>query len=347
MKFRIPNSEFRIMDVNINRVRESLRVIEDIVRFALKDKRLTEKVKDFREDFRKTVDFIPQEKLLRARESAKDVGAKSYTPSEGQRTNINEIFRANVKRTEEALRVLEEFSKTINPGLGKNFKSLRFRLYTLEKEIITHYPLPVSRFPDFDLYVITDPGFGRSHLEIVKKAIAGGVKIVQLRDKSASKKDYFKWAKEIREITRKAGITFIVNDYIDIALAVDADGVHLGQADLPVKIAREILGENKIIGVSTHNLLQALKAEKDGANYISVGPIFETPLKPDIKPLGPGFINVVKRRIKIPCMAIGGINESNLSKVGIKRVAVIRAVAGAKNITKAVKNLRAKLRRLS
>ncbi|MCX5748792.1 MAG: thiamine phosphate synthase, partial [Candidatus Saganbacteria bacterium] len=142
---------------------------------------------------------------------------------------------------------------------------------------------------------------------------------------------------------KRAGVTFIVNDYIDVCLAIDADGVHLGQDDVPVPVARKLLGSGKIIGLSSHSFDQAITGAKSGADYISLGPVFSTPSKPDTKPLGIEVLKKVLKSVKVPVVAIGGINEDNIKVViaaGAKRVAVIRAAVAAKDPASAVKRMR-------
>lgn len=183
---------------------------------------------------------------------------------------------------------------------------------------------------------------------VVKEAIAGGADVIQLRDKNATAKELIKVARPIRRLTRKAKVLFIINDRLKIAKAVDADGVHLGQDDSPIKVARSILGRNKIIGLSTHSLSQAKEAQKNGADYIGVGPIFATPTKPEYKAVGLDLIKKVKSAIKIPFVAIGGIDTSNIDEIlsaGANRVAVVRAVCGAKNIRRAASFLKRKLQK--
>ena len=282
---------------------------------------------------------------LSSRDTRKDVGRKSYTKSEAKRETLLDVFSANMKRIQEALRVLEEFSKLIHNKSSREFKKTRFRIYELEKRIF--YLLVRKLKLDFDLYLVMDPM--RDHIKTAKAAIAGGAKIIQLRDKTASKKQILKWAKQIRKLTKKAGVTFILNDYPDIAREVDADGIHLGQGDLKVssiKAVRKKLGLGKIIGVSTHSFAQAVHAERAGADYIAVGPIFKTPTKPDVAAVGLKLLSRVLSRIKVPVVAIGGINSSTIysvKKAGCLRVAVIRAVLAKRNIKNAVIELRKKL----
>lgn len=312
---------FRIIDANINRATEGLRVVEEICRFILEDEKLTLAVKNLRGDLLK---IIRKSDLIRARRAGEDVGRKLYTKIESQRSKVEDVFQANIKRTQQAVRCLEEFSKLIDPKLGNKFKAIRFMVYDLEKEAASR----LSRYLklDFDLYVISDSM--RDHVKMVREVVAGGAKIVQLRDKNASKKQLLKWAKHVRRITGKAGVIFIINDFVDLAREADADGVHLGQDDLSVAKARRQLGPEKIIGVSVHNFGQALKAEREGADYIAVGPIFSTPTKPQAQPVGLGLLKKVIQKVKIPVVAIGGIDQFNIRKIlktGCRRVAVVRA----------------------
>ena len=178
---------------------------------------------------------------------------------------------------------------------------------------------------DFHLYMITDSK--RDVIEDVKIAIDNGIKIIQLRDKVNNKETILETAKQLRELTKEKGVILIINDHIDIAKEVDADGVHLGQDDTPIEEARNLLN-NKIIGISCHSLKQAIKAEKDGADYIGIGPIFKTQTK-DYQEIGSNIITNVKNSIKIPFIAIGGIDKDNIDEVlnaGATRVAIISAL---------------------
>lgn len=202
----------------------------------------------------------------------------------------------------------------------------------------------------YRLYVIVDrKACGKRDLVYVaKEAIAGGADIIQLRDKEASVKELIGLGRAIRNLTRRSKALFIMNDRPDVAKAVDADGVHLGQYDLPIDVARSVLGKNKIVGLSTHSLRQAQEAQIDGADYIGVGPIFPTPTKPEYKAVGTGLIEKVKDKIKISFVAIGGIDESNIDEIlaaGATRVAVVRAVCAAKDIRSAARHLKERLQR--
>lgn len=205
-----------------------------------------------------------------------------------------------------------------------------------------------SLFESVDIYPVTceELSGGRTNIEVLEAVIRGGAKIIQLREKDCSSRDLYETARKFREITAKAGVLLIINDRLDIALASEADGVHLGQDDLPLVAARK-LAPDMLIGVSTHSLEEALVAQQQGADYINIGPIFPTKTKAGIeKFLGPDAITEITQRIKIPFTVMGGINESNIDKVlakGARRVAVVTAVTRASDITGAVKHLREKI----
>ncbi len=187
---------------------------------------------------------------------------------------------------------------------------------------------------DWRLYVIIDRAAAgtRPLAQIAHAAIRGGADVLQLRDKTASTKALLAEAAGLLRLTRAAGIPFIVNDRADIAHAVGADGVHLGQEDMPVAAARRLLGPGRLIGKSTHTLEQARTAEDEGPDYIGVGPIFPTPTKPDYGHVGLGLITQVMQQVKVPAVCIGGIDADNLTHVleaGAERFAVVRAVCAA------------------
>ncbi|CAM4470945.1 thiamine-phosphate pyrophosphorylase [Paenibacillus endophyticus] len=190
---------------------------------------------------------------------------------------------------------------------------------------------------DFRLYAITGEQFhpGRSMIEVMEEAIKGGVDIIQLRDKSGDKAVITEKAKALRELTRKYGVTFIVNDYIDIAMEVDADGIHLGQGDVPLLEARKMVG-NKIIGISTHAIAEALLAEQQGADYIGVGPIYPTATKVDVvDPVTIAYVREVVKEVSIPFVAIGGIKLHNVDDViqaGATRICAVSEIVGSDDV---------------
>ncbi|MBL7130865.1 MAG: thiamine phosphate synthase [Candidatus Omnitrophica bacterium] len=184
-------------------------------------------------------------------------------------------------------------------------------------------------------------------VKFLRNLKSSGVDIVQLRDKLNNDRVFLKEAFRIKEICKNYAMPFIINDRSDLARAVDSDGLHLGQDDLPIDLARKILGRNKIIGISCHTIREALKAQREGADYISFGPIFSTPLKPQTKAQGLNLLKRLIRDIKIPFFAIGGINPGNISRImhrGVKRVAVCRSILVSSNPGQAAKQLESCLR---
>jgi len=195
------------------------------------------------------------------------------------------------------------------------------------------------------LYVIFDRKIlkKRDLVSLAKSVIRGGADIIQLRDKISEDSKILKEAKKLRLITKDRGILFIVNDRPDLVKACDADGVHLGREDLPIKLARRILGKNSIIGLTCRNLKDVLIAKRSNVDYISIGPVFKTPLKPELKPLDLYSFKDLEEKISIPVFAIGGINYKNLKKIlktGINRIAICRGILLSKNISEETKRVK-------
>jgi len=203
-------------------------------------------------------------------------------------------------------------------------------------------------FEQVDVYPVTCERLseGRSNLEVLEAVIQGGSKIIQLREKEYPKRDLYNLALKFREITTRGRVLLIINDHVDIALAVDADGVHLGQEDLPLQVARKLAPE-LLIGASTHSLQQALQAEKDGADYVNIGPIFPTKTKDGVgRSLGPKAISEMSPKIKVPFTVMGGINAENIDQVlaeGARRVAMVTAITRAADIAAEVRSLKDKM----
>ncbi len=195
------------------------------------------------------------------------------------------------------------------------------------------------------IYLIADRDTlnGKDIASVVSKSLDAGADIVQLRDKTATNEEFLEAAKKIKSLAKDRGALFIIDDRVDMALALDSDGIHLGQDDTPVETARRILGKKKIIGLSTHSASQIDEATKKDVDYISVGPVYSTPTKPDYAPVGLDLIRTASRKLKIPFVAIGGIDESNIKEVtaaGAKRIAVVRAVLSSNDPLEATKTLR-------
>jgi thiamine-phosphate pyrophosphorylase len=188
---------------------------------------------------------------------------------------------------------------------------------------------------DYSLYLVTDRGLarGRSTLEIVRAAVHGGATVVQLREKDCSTRDFIEQALTIKEFVKDRGVPLIINDRVDVAQAVKADGVHLGQTDMPLKVAKKILGDSMIIGISAESQQDAVEAEKGGADYLGVSPIYATPTKTDTAPpLGLEGLREIRKAVRLPLVGIGGLNRDNAAEVirsGADGVAVVSAIVAA------------------
>jgi thiamine-phosphate pyrophosphorylase len=198
---------------------------------------------------------------------------------------------------------------------------------------------------DYTLYLVTDRELmsSASVEESVRQAIAGGCTVVQLREKSLSSRDFYETARSVREITSRSGVPFIVNDRLDIALAVDADGVHVGQEDLPCGAARRIMGDGKIVGVSVSNLEEALAARDAGADYLGVGAMYATGTKADANVTGMDELKKIRAAIGLPLVAIGGINAAtvpNFKGTGIDGIAVVSAIVASADVAGAAGKLK-------
>ncbi|AOT69890.1 thiamine phosphate synthase [Geosporobacter ferrireducens] len=198
---------------------------------------------------------------------------------------------------------------------------------------------------DYGLYLVTDRDIlkGRSFISTLEEAIAGGVTIVQLREKNATSLEFYQTAVQVKALTSKYGIPLMINDRLDIALAVDAEGLHVGQSDLPASVARKILGEGKLLGVSAANIEEALKAQAEGADYIGVGALFPTNTKTDTRLVNLAQLAEIKKAVNIPVVGIGGIQENNVTAVGetgIDGIAVVSAILAAGSVKEAAMRLR-------
>lgn len=346
------NKLYRILDANINRISEGFRVLEDLARFYHNDRFASEKLKKVRHDVRTDVmEYLPS--FIDARDSQNDVGLTvSRELKLDDKTTLRELAAANFKRAQEGLRVVEETLKLLDKyELSKRYEGYRYQAYAMEKEYFGH-DLALSKLEklDTDLYCITaeEHSRGRSNIEVVEEMIAAGIKIIQYREKGKTRLQKYSDCSKIREMTEMAGVTFIINDDIDIALSVGADGIHLGQDDLPVEKAREIAGEEMIIGLSTHSPTQALDAVKRGADYIGVGPIFKTFTKKDVcDPVGLEYLEFVVQNIEIPFVAIGGIKQHNIHEVsskGARCIALVTEIVGAENIVQKIDAIRKRIR---
>ena len=361
----------RLLDANLDRAREGLRVLEDWSRFALDRTDLVAALKDLRQRLGR----LHQTRYKLERDTAGDGGAGMGHPAQLERQEPAQVLAANAGRVQEALRVLEEFGRLEDAALAREAAAIRYRLYDLEVELLRASagsspaggPLQAAgesaapqapgsaegagswaqtertatgsgatgaerraRLQQCRLYLITRPV--PQLMQVVEQALQAGVRLVQYRAKEADDRSRLAEAQAIRQLCSRHGALFLVNDRIDLALAVDADGVHLGQDDLPPDLARRLLGPDRLIGRSTHALEQLQQAERDGCDYVGVGPVNATPTKPGRTPVGLDYVRQAAAEARIPWFAIGGIESSSLAPVleaGARRVAVVRAITDA------------------
>jgi thiamine-phosphate pyrophosphorylase len=319
---------YRILDANLDRAREGLRIIEEWCRFGLNDAQLAESCKHLRQEVSKW----HTAQIRAARDTPGDTGTDLTHPQEEQRSSITSLLQANFCRIQEALRVLEEYGKLHDAAMGKTFKQMRYQVYTLESTLMgyqRHQLLWRSR-----LYLVTSPV--DNLLETVEASLKGGLTLLQYREKTADDVIRLDRARKLRQLCHDYGALFIINDRIDLALAVDADGVHLGQQDLPIAVARQLLGPQRLIGRSTTNQKEMQGAIAEGADYIGVGPVYETPTKAGKAAAGLDYVRYAAKNCQIPWFAIGGIDTSNINDVidaGAQRVAVVRSLMQAEQPT--------------
>jgi len=369
----VPHQPLRIVDANLNRSVEGLRVLEDVARFVLNDATLSQQLRSTRHSLAEVGESLGII-LLEERDSKHDVGRENVIarppsvianrPSviaSRRRSNLSRqsypdlasLVGANANRVEESLRVLEELAKLgeLSSKLdAAKFEKVRFRLYSVEKEMVSRLTRQDKLKELTGLYVIVDRQVlgSRDELEVAREVIQGGAKVIQLRDKQRSMVELLPVAERLRKLCLKAGILFIINDYLDLALAVDADGLHIGYGDLPVHVARRELPAAKIIGSSVTTVSRAIEAGDEGADYISVGSMFPTESKEGAIVVGLDMLKQVREAVSSPVVAIGGIDKSNVGEViaaGADCVAVISAVLCTPDVKKATKGLVSEIRK--
>ena len=312
----------QIIDANLDRAREGLRVLEDWARFGLGRNDFVKRIKNFRQILGKN-----HLKVYKQSRNYIEDECKGLTHQEqSERKAPDQIISCNAGRVQEALRVIEEFSRLHNQELSKIAAEIRYEIYTLEIELLSFSKFKKSEeiLKENDLYVITDQK--ENLLEIIEAILIAGVKIIQHRFKKGTDKDHLEEAIEIKNLCKKYNSLFIINDRVDIALASNADGIHLGQDDLDLKTARKLLGNSKIIGVSANNEIDISNALKEGCDYIGIGPVFKTATKENKKPIGIERIKTLTKDLNIPWFAIGGIKANNISYLksnGFKKVALV------------------------
>ena len=358
---------YRILDASANRAIEALRVLEDYVRFGLDDVELVTLTKNMRHELTSALRELPQSERLSARNTVADVGTVIEGTNEYHRVSLADVLAANFSRLQESLRSLEEYGKIVAPQLARTTERLRYESYTLQKALL----IPPNansllrdakqRLAKASLYLLIDCRKTEAEfIDLVRAAMQGGADVIQLRDKLAGDRLLMQRANLLRELTTGTQTLMIVNDRPDIALLSRADGVHVGQEELPFADVRRLVGDNSIsgrstnmlIGVSTHSIEQARQAIRDGADYLGAGPVFPSSTKEFEQFPGTNYLQQIAIEVQSednqslctpPTFAIGGINLDNVSQVidtGLRRIAVQSVVIESHDPTATCRQLK-------
>ncbi len=314
---------YAAIDANLNRALEGIRVCEDVMRFCLRQTDLSTRLKEARHRINQAAKRFPSGRLLHGRDVEADAQKFVDLGGEGTRGSLGDLFSANIHRAMEASRSLEEFGKLAVPGWDDNpFQEIRFSLYGLEREAapLMKRQAVMDRF-NRSLYAILDTACinRESFDDAVTKMIRGGATVIQLRMKGNSKEDILATARDVAALCREGKALFIVNDHVDIALLAGADGVHLGLNDLRAGEARKLLPPDMIIGITAYTAEDPPRIESDGADYVAVGPVFDTVYNPGSGPVtlkgaGVEVVSRARAAVSIPIVAIGGITPAGAGR---------------------------------
>jgi thiamine-phosphate pyrophosphorylase len=321
----------RLLDMNLNRAAEGLRTLEDIARVVRKDSSASGWLKSLRHQLGELADMLPRLDRLAARSVVGDVGTGMTEASEQRREDWQSLVIAASERVTQSLRVIEEASKGEFGQVSAACKRLRYQAYDRLSQVERRLAEPGSGFPAPCLYLLVDCSLPVTEFsERLSQLAASGVGLFQIRDKTAESLELLQYCRSAVEAVGSERV--IVNDRVDIALACGAGGVHVGQEDLPIELVQKLAGGKLWIGVSTHDLDQARRAQAAGADYIGCGPTFPSTTKQFAEYAGLDFLRQIAAEIELPAYAIGGIHSENVQQVrrsGFGRVAVSSAVWSA------------------
>lgn len=342
----------RILDANLNRAGEAIRVVEEAARFLLEDAALVRRAKEMRHLLSRAARAtLPSSVRLAARDAKGDVGRRLRVALQRDSRDVGETVEANCKRLQEALRCIEEYGAG-RPSLARAAQALRMDAYVLESDLLAALG-PRRALRDARLYVILTEEVARRPLaEAARLALSGGAQLLQVREKTKSDRRLVAAVRVVVALARPRGVPVLVDDRVDVALAAGADGVHVGPDDLSIADARRLLGPSAIVGATAHSAAEARRAERAGADYVSAGPVFSAATKwrhlepgeaPRLDPRGLAVVREITRAATRPVFAIGGITAENLDRVlraGARRVAVCAGVIAAANPVRAARRMR-------
>ena len=329
---KLMSASNRMADAAFNRAREGLRVLEDLARFILDDPARVETLKQARHDLTRFAGSWPGLSMVLSRDTAGDVGTDISTSAEGTRQDLRAVAAAAGRRATEALRSLEELAKVEAPHLAAGFERMRYGLYDCAGAV--EISLPYRLAPSWQVCVLlTESRCRRPWLEVARGAIDGGADCLQLREKSMATSMLLDRAKQLVELARPRGVAVMINDRVDIALASNADGVHVGSEDLPVSEVRRIAGNSLLVGATARTANDITTAIADGASTIGIGPMFVSTTKPELTPVGPERLHELLPALgACPHLAVGGIdamNVSNVREAGGRGIAVCSGICDA------------------
>ncbi|MEN6386734.1 MAG: thiamine phosphate synthase [Phycisphaerales bacterium] len=325
---------YRIVDANYNRAREGLRVAEEFCRFALDNQQLSGRCKEIRHKLSALVAKFDVQRLITARDTENDVGCGLQIDEQMKRQSLEDCVTAGLARTVEAIRAITEAVSVVDGMLPQTFEKLRYDCYTLEKDI-SLFGFPAIKFKNTRLYCIITMQSGIDVLKIAQDCAAGGADCMQLRAKNISDSQLLPLAREFVKIGKDNNVLTIINDRADIAIASQADGVHLGQNDLPASAVRQMQTKPLIIGISTHSQTELSSAIEQNPHYVGVGSVFCTTTKDNVEVCGLNYVKAATEFLKnkfVEAVAIGGITLENVQQVldaGAKRIAVSSCICNA------------------
>ncbi len=339
---------YRIIDANFNRAREAARVIEEFCRFTLNSTPLSKRAKQLRHELSAAVRRLDAGRLISSRDTTGDVGIGQIVNNQLTRGDLNDCLTAGCKRLSEALRALSEVGATEDIALAQTAEKLRYDAYELEKDVLL-FSDAQGRYKRVKLYIVITSDLPSEVISLTEKCVAGGADCIQLRSKSLEDDQLYELAVKFTAICGDNAVLSVVNDRADIAVAAGADGLHLGQNDLPVAEARKLQLSPMIIGKSTHSLEQLHAATDELPTYVGLGPVHATATKPGAAAVGLEYVRQGTDFLAdtgVGHVAIGGINIDNVDEVlnaGAKCIAVCAAVTKAEDPKAACKALKGKI----
>ena len=338
----------RIIDANFNRAREAIRVVEEFCRFALNSTGLTNRAKQLRHELSGVIGKLDTGSLIASRDTVGDVGVGQVVAKQMDRGDLRDSLSAGCKRLTEALRALAEVIRIESQPSAEAIEKLRYDAYTLEKDIVL-FADAVEKYKRVGLYVVITSELPIEVISFTHKCAAGGADCIQLRAKAIQDDKLFSLAEAFVGICKDTGVLSVINDRVDIAVAAGADGLHVGQNDLPIEQARKLQTTPLVIGKSTHSIKQLRDACDERPTYAALGPVFATGTKPDVPPVG---LDYVRQAVEVLAdegignVAIGGITADNVEQVlsaGAASIAVCAAVTKSEDPTGACRALKKKI----